>query len=662
MAVKRTQVGDNNLYFSTSQNTLPKSMATQIETDEYKYNEDYVNGLVEKGDYNTCNRYLECFHFKNPEDEYAFNEYKMKLKSDAAKATEYNNNISKVQDKRTRDNISFMNNFSSNYKILDSADEVNDTWNEFVDLKRALGSQFDDKGKMTKEATQLQIEFDVAQSKLFGFIPVDNDDSFESFQTRIGMTESQLNEAGITVGTNPQTGNKTIYFRKDNKLANEILYQLSYRPDKGFLDDVGDKSYKISGYTDDGTNIYRDNYFSPRTFAAGIITDDNIYFEPMALSRTALNGLSNLFYNADNDKKDFDANEINGGIKKVEQSIIVGSLTSDNLMNFDQYAQAVGMKNSEYKTYTQYLNSEVIKLLKSGFANEQVFSNIYKGDDEHRTIEDTNRTLHTVSTDKYQEILDMITDNNNVTYTTGYMGDTAGLYITIGTKHLSNKDVERNVDKPFDKDKDTPTYNVFIPNFCTDVLNQMMSKDPKIQAKKEQEYIKNLNYTYTFANGESMRYSKEHGGYVYYDPINKSTEIISDKDAEDYLLQDKAISVFSNELIRENIRTDGTIVNTMQNGRDIMSDYVIGMAADMLKYMYPESDYDFISQQIDIDDLFSTDKDGNKVINNIYNGQPLFNKWMNPLNTIGYIHNMVMRNVSRHYPQNLYPNKNNNNK
>lgn len=492
---------------------------------DYSYDQNVLDSKIANGDYEGAINYARQYHPTDPA--------KLKAWNDCIDELERNGRIvnaiyTKVDTKDKQDKIEFYNNV-----FLPSGGIVNpknDVANKFKDMKKDIGSKYDENGNYL-EATKLSVSFAPEEQSLFGldFLYPDNKYNIDNFYKQSGLNRQILEQQGVTI-TKDSNNNTVLTFDKSNPLANKILYNVPSDPNKYRGDThkmhLFDKAPIITGY-DSNDNKLGTNY-----------------------------GISRAFKNLINDAKNtkdavYAKNEL---VPKNYASIIGPSLTDDLDALNNQYNSG-SLSLNDYNKLLKREDKEIIDQVKNIASGQwRMYSNA-------KNKLGTDETLDELDNISRAEVATKISSTpiNQLRINSMVVHGTIGTLITIDADPKSTKaSTSDNMETTVDEMIKTRRLQVFIPGFLQDKVQSKINDRSEIKAAQELDNMQDYGYKYKCINGRTLQYNGN-GGYIKDNDLNN---IVSKEEASKEIEKDIICKHYKNNLKFKHLNVLDQLIDT----------------------------------------------------------------------------------------------------
>lgn len=585
---------DANEYDGTKDLTLAK---------KYEYSPDHFNELLRNRQFDDAIAYASKYVPNNPKDRRDFEEQLNVIKNQGRKITAL---YSRLDKERELPLVEFYDNVFTDGGLEKLTN--NNYADSFIYAKQFLGSKYSGERnpftvipEMEDEATGLQIRFQPKTQSLFGIDKLNRDNydfNIDKFYEVSGLSEGELIGNGISVIH--KDGETILQFRKDNALANSIIYNVGELVDKG-------------------TNFVN-SIFGRRPMHMPVIEGTKELNGETQIVSTAtqrdLEAIRNLVNNAKNEKNK--AMEVNNLMEKDYSGFQAGYV-SDELEQLRAYAEAnPDMSESEFnKEWTRLGGDRILTAVKTFGGRQAVYSNLGADAEGDRTMikkegKDKNDVIDAISRAK----------KTDLSFTFGCVNGIVGTVVTINGK-------DRTASTPA-----TPRVQVFLPGFMSKEAQAAIQRNSLTRAAKELNDMQDWGHTYDCEDGTELVYTgTDMNGNGQFMDIKTKARYNKDEAAK-ILNKDMSIRDAKRQLKFEHMNVNGELIDIQ--GYDRAAKYWALQLAEELDPGLPIYDftgkvYDFTKQE-DIDSVFDHKIDENNMqfdsyykLQNIYD---IYNKIM----------------------------------
>lgn len=586
---------DINVYDATKDLTL---------AEKYKYDPDHFNELLRNRQYDNAIAYASKYVPNNPKDRRSFEEQLNIIKNQGRKITAL---YSRLDKDRELPLVEFFDNVFTDGGL--ERLNNNNYADSFIYAKQFLGSKY--KGEhnplsvipeMEDEADGLQIRFQPKSQSLFGIDKLkrdNNDFNIDKFYELSGLTEGELTGNGVQVVH--KDGETILQFRKDNALANSIIYNVGELVDKG------------SGWID--TVFGREAMHQP--VIEGTKTSNGQTTIVSTATRRDLQAITNLVNNAKDEKNR--AMEVNNLVEKDYSGFQAGYV-NDELEQLRAYAEANpdAMTESEFnKEWARLGGDAILTAVKTFGGRQAIYSNL--GADA-----EGDRTMVKKEGKERNDVIDAISraKKTDLTFTYGCVNGIVGTVVTINGQNRTNQTAA------------TPRVQVFLPNFMSKEAQAAIQRNSLTRAAKELNDMQDWGHTYDCEDGTELVYTgTDANGNGQFMDI-KTKQRYDKTEAAKILNKDMSIRDAKRQLKFNHMNVNGELIDTQGYDRD--AQYWALQLAEELDPGLPIYDftgkvYDFTKPE-DISSIFNHDIDENNMqfdsyykLQNIYD---IYNKIM----------------------------------
>lgn len=479
--------------------------------EQYAFNNDYFNNLIANRQYKDAYDYASKYHFNNPEVQRQHENDLIELRHQG-RITEAI--YSRIDSKEKLAKVELADNIFNNGGIEQlyantTNDETKEYLNRFRELKRRIGSS------ETDEATSLSVTFQPKKQDLFGidWLAKDNEYNIENFYKTTGLTQTQLEKAGVEVIN--KDGSTTLKFTKDNPLANNILYavpmehpnekslrimsKLSPALMPTLLNEFSNKDVIVKGYNKNGEEIKSDA--------------NNDFYEAAKNPRDVLQFKS--FVEDALINKDETYKKLNLGER--EYSTIIGPSITDDLDELNELHDSGQIDDTTYyKEWNRRAGWAMDILHGLGSGDIVMYSN-------EGNKEPTDETLKEMNNRQRAHLLNTIraVDKKRLKLLSGMMDGEIGTMIVIDPLP-ADKDKEGDTAESMYKGRTTW---VFIPGLFQEQAQQRINNDTSISAIREYNDMKNYGYDYETIDGNTISIDEKGNAWINKQEVSKDDVI-----------------------------------------------------------------------------------------------------------------------------------------
>ena len=522
------------------------------------FNEDLYDYYINTGKYTEAARYAKMYPPLDIKERHAQELSINKLIEDG----ERQKNILGKFQKQDQDMIKFSQSVF-NKQSFDKLGQ-NDYVNRFNELKAKAvtnGSNVDS----SRVINDLEVTFSPHKKK-FLFWDIENDNSYENFLYKSGLTEEYLKSKDVNVVDNGD-GSYTMKFNYNGDIANSLLYNLAkYSNDSDYIPIYGDQSLKIKAYDIDGKPMD----------TIGRVIGDNLPIE------------SNTSFFLDVykdyiDKQKSKSDKLTEQYAQTSSSVNYGQV-SDRVFALQQLYQKVSDSGtrSKIENMIKFEEDNIISILrKYPFESEEVYSNL----DNNTPVGPLQLTSLDNSIKLKRWFLDYVDnasgDDVLRAVSLGESGGRFGVFIDIPAKFE-----KRLIDNGLNHDFIT----VFVPGLFAEEAQKKAYRDTSYRSVRKLDDLEAYNGDYTLQDGRKIITNRVIDNY---NTKNYHTEFyLEDKGVrkqvdKDYLQplieQDYIVDNIYEELFWQYHNSDGKIINYEKLKKELEF-YAVTAANTYLKY------------------------------------------------------------------------------
>lgn len=406
----------------------------------------------------------------------------------------------------------------------------NKYFDKFKDASDKLGSELDDDGNITKQATSLAFTFD-------------EEYDFNNFLDATGYNLATLKNNGIVYGK--KDGKHYITVDKGNSNFVKVLKGINdintYQFEDGFWgnivkgvgkigSEIGRNLSLITNNIVDvfaNTSVYNPSYNIGKTFKNVYKGNKHVTmssFDKDGNSIDKRNTDTDSWFNAIGDYMLSDYKASKNILSDVEEDELVtqqiqrlGYLTYN-----ESKARDYLNKTGDYKNYNNWITEEYRRadneIMSTNFADYQIYSDI-----NGETMEEVSYKDIPAVEDIIKNAISEGGDTNSgrrVTYETAMLGTDAGLYITISPKSNKNK-ISDDAD---DIQNVLPGRTFFIKGMLDSVTQEAINRKTEWRAYKEVEQMTQWNYDFYFEDGTKITNCNNYSA-TYFDNYGRPKQI-----------------------------------------------------------------------------------------------------------------------------------------
>lgn len=571
---------------------------------KYEYSPDHFNELLRNRQYDDAIAYASKYVPNNPKDRRSFEEQLNVIKNQGRKITAL---YSRLDKDRELPLVEFFDNVFTDGGL--ERLNNNNYADSFIYAKQFLGSKYKGENnpfsvipEMEDEADGLQVRFQPKSQSLFGIDKLkrdNNDFNIDKFYELSGLTEGELIGNGVQVVH--KDGETILQFRKDNALANSIIYNVGELVDKG--------------------SSWIDTVFGRKPMHQPVIEGTKTLNGQTTIVSTATNrdlqAITNLVNNAKDEKNR--AMEVNNLVEKDYSGFQAGYV-NDELEQLRAYAEANpdAMTESEFnKEWSRLGGDAILTAVKTFGGRQAIYSNL-------GAEAEGDRTMVKKEGKERNEVIDAISraKKTDLTFTYGCVNGIVGTVVTINGQNRTNQTPA------------TPRVQVFLPGFMSKEAQAAIQRNSLTRAAKELNDMQDWGYTYDCEDGTELVYTgTDANGSGQFMDI-KTKQRYDKTEAAKILNKDMSIRDAKRQLKFNHMNVDGELIDIQGYDRD--AQYWALQLAEELDPGLPIYDftgkvYDFTKPE-DISSIFNHDIDENNMqfdsyykLQNIYD---IYNKIM----------------------------------
>lgn len=569
---------------------------------KYEYSPDHFNELLRNRQYDDAIAYASQYVPNNPKDRRDFETQLNVIKNQGRKITALYSRLDKDRDLPLVE-------FYDNVFVDGGIDHLseNNYVNGFIDLKRRLGSRIEEpfgngifglskeKAEIGQEATKVSITFMPKTQTLFGidWLARDNNEyNIDKFYEASGLTENILKINGVTLDT--KDGKTTLTFRKDNPLANTILYNTPWSTSlgkAGFMPQVVG--------LDDKNNIVED------------------------IGPHSLGEFQNYIDTAKEAKDN--ALKVNNLVEKDYSGFQAG-FVNDALEELRAYAEENpdAMTDSEFaREWKRLGGDDILTAVKTFGGKQEMYSNLFP-------VADGDRTMVKMEGQQRTDVINAISQakKTNLRFTYGCVNGIVGTLITIDGQAKTKTNDE------------SPRVQVFLPGFLSDKAQEAIQRNSLTRAAKELNDMQDWGHSYDCEDGTELMYvGTDSNGKGRFMDANTKKEYSKDEAAK-ILNKDMSIRDAKRQLKYNYMNVNGQLID--REGYDAAAQYWALQLADELDpgipiYDFAGKTYDFTNPK-DVEAIFNKEIDEENVQFDVYY----------KLQNIYDIYDKIMQAISRY--------------
>lgn len=548
------------------------------------FNSKKFNDLISNREYEAAYEYGSKFHRNNPQEDEEYFNYLENMRREGRIKTAV---FSRINDKNTKDQIEFYDAVFKN-KGLDAIPD-NQYAKRFSEFKDNFGSKIeyvtDENGNKIKNVTKaesLAITFD--KEKQPWYAP-NNNNNFDNFLNTIGMTQLELEKAGINVIN--KDGKSTINFSKSNALANTILASIPNYIDNDRFAFTTNSPIVITGYDGEGNELDRNSnnvaaYEGLKSIAK--VNDESNIMNLQSLISDAKDVYNNYFTKLNNDTRLY--------------SSTISFDNSDNVRELkDKLAKGL-ISETIYKDRLKTANEHIQKALASfGTQEFEMFSNVWNETN-------TDNTLVKLTNEQRQDLAKYFRALKPEDLVIGTMleNNKIGAYIQIAPEALSKLESAQWDTDIVKKAKQGNSIGIFIPGLLHEEGQKALNRDTKTRAMQEINNMIDWEYDYKLDDGSVLEYNGR-------DSFHVNGEAISRQDAANLINKDLSIKEGRNRLRYHFINSNNKFTTPngdIQGGYDLYEQQVKRLAIKTADEMYPNVPLmKFNGEKLSIDEIFA---------------------------------------------------------
>ena len=478
----------------------------------YAFDENKFNQLIANRQYSDAADYASQFHFSDPETQKAHESDIINLRrSGRVLGAVYG----RVQDPNDLAKITFADNVFVDGGLEKSGNnEINTA---FEDIKSKIGSTVDSDGKVTNEASTLEITFEPKTNKLLGidWLMPDNDNNIENFYETSGLNVNTLRDNGVQVIN--KDGRTILRFDKSNPLANKILYNTPTVLNGMFGDAdravSATKPTKVVGYNKKGEVTGE--------------TDDLREFR--AFIQDARNTKEKYF-------KDFD-------LTYKDYSSTVGPMISDELSSLKAMLNSGQINETQYNQQAKAIAPHIFSAINTlGSSNYEMYTNNFNE-------EPTDETLVPVENKDRTDLDNLISSYapKDIDVSAMVSNGKIGALITLeGTGNESKA-----------QENDGRRIQIFVPGLLQEEAQAKINRNTSTRAVQELNSMIDWGYSYKLRDGSEIGVN-DRGQFT------KNKEVINKQSAIQEINKDMIMEDALSNLKFQYMNADGNITDNLK--------------------------------------------------------------------------------------------------
>ena len=565
----------------------------------HMFDENKFNQLIANRQYTDAADYASQFHFSDPETQKAHESDIINLRRNGRVLGAFYN---KIQDPVDLAKVTFADNVfvDNGLERMEKNEYSSELIKNLEDCKSTIGSEIEygfASKEMKREATSLGITFKPAKRTLLGldFLAKDNENTIENFCDNLGLTISQLRDAGVDVIR--KDGNTTLKFDKSNPLANKILYYAPTSRTSNKIGDIpitsfgGNIPVTIMGYDKDGNNL-----------GSGIGLD-----RFKQLIGDALSTKDKYFEDSDFTLKQY--------------SSTVGPMISDELSSLRAMLNSGQISDTQYNQQARAIAPNIFSAINTlGSGNYEMYTNNFNK-------ENTDETLDLASNEQRGELVDLISnyDPKDIDVSAMVSNGKVGALITLkGTGNETEG-----------KANNGKRIQIFVPGLLQNEAQEKINRNTSTRAIQEINSMLDWKYDYNLRDGSKIGIN-EKGQFT------KDKEVIDKQTAINEINKDMIMEDAVSNLKFQYMNADGNITDNLKYehmARLLSINAIADVYGDISLDINPQTSEVVISDKFGNtykpEDVFDRNIDRDKTQYEIYNRlneiYSMYNELMNEL-------------------------------